>query len=340
MKKSEGVVHSAASMPEDIRKRFFSPPETVASSRLSKPKGRPKRTREEKLKYALDKGALPAERSTQDLLWQVGQGAVEVVRGKLNHRTWWVLLVAAKKIAETGGPPVFESPEEVQMAEDDLRRFPALFQPGKDCVLPTIEFDDDEFRRILNQPYLKSEDIEAIVTDFVALVIKTPRNFKAIKIGESKELVPIAGSIGSLAWVDYAGERVREKGRWKGRVFRRWRVYFNSPPGLAFYQNIVTHRFTLINNWRGFMALSGPAQTLFLSISWREDLPAILTFNQIVKIVGWERWDADNHARQVEKVENLLEGLKKAGWVGSWHRLRGEVYEIAKTNFNRLPKPE
>ncbi|MEN6559278.1 MAG: hypothetical protein ABFD52_00700 [Acidobacteriota bacterium] len=346
MKNKAGLVHSAASMPRwpdiDEYKRKLAASlggQKVSTSRPPKPKGRPKPTKEEKLKYALDKGSYAAERSTQELLWQVGQGGAEVVSGKFDHRVWWILLVAAKKIVNDG-LPVFEKPEEVQMAESDLKRFPMLFQPGKDYVLPSIEFDDIEFRKILNKPDLTSDDIESVVTNLAKLVIKTPKKFEVVKVGEDKERVSYSQCIGAIAWAQVEGMRIREKGRWKGRMVRKYRIYFNSMPGLAFYQNIVTHRFTLINNWRGFMGLNGPEQTLFLSISWREDIPAILTFNQIVKIVGWERWDADNHARQVERVEGLLDGLKKSGWIGSWQRLQGEVYKLTKTDFNRLPKPE
>ena len=175
--------------------------------------------------------------------------------------------------------------------------------------------------------------------DAAKVVIKTPKFVKVVRMpGKDAEVYYYNRYRFQPAPVEDHSVRIRERGRWKGRAIKKYRVHFISEPQLLMFQNILDREFTLIKNHTKFFRLPAEAMTLFLSICWVPRRPAILSFDQIIKLTGWKRWGPSDHAEQVKKVEALLGRLKNDGWIGGWQKLNGEVYHLFKTEFNQLAK--
>ncbi len=99
-------------------------------------------TKEDRRDWAVKHGALPMERGTQEIVWNMDQVQLDHHSGKFSHRIGWTLMVAAVKIIELKTGTLFRSVEEMHRAYELIR---AVDPQSVDFWCPTIRFTPADF---------------------------------------------------------------------------------------------------------------------------------------------------------------------------------------------------
>jgi hypothetical protein len=130
---------------------------------------------EAKRDLAVSKGALPLERWTQELVWNLE--AVDIHAGKLNHHIGQVPIVIAQKLIEGKPEALFDSVDTFLGVHDLVRKLDPL---NTDFWGPELRFTDLDFNRILNKK-LTSAEIEKQVGKLPTLIFKV-RSHASLKV--------------------------------------------------------------------------------------------------------------------------------------------------------------
>lgn len=286
---------------------------------------------------ALSKGALPLERGTQEVIWNLDQ--VLIHAGRLDHQIGWVLIVMATKLLEGKPEALFDSVDTFLGVHDLVRR---LDPRSIDFWGPEMRFTDRDFNRILNKR-LTSEEIEKLVGKLPTLIFRV----------QSHASLKVKGADGKEQWKEYeitnydniAGVEVIKSGELKrglgaGEERRAYRIYFKSRIGLAFWHNMASGGYSLLTNEgdrrRRFLDLPGSGQMLVWALwGWSDNKPAWRKRDQLLRIVGWKR--ATNHAvahKQIIRLADLLDRLVRDGFLQDWKIKDNGVYELKKVSKN------
>ncbi len=293
---------------------------------------------EAKRDLALRKGALPLERGTQEIVWNMD--SVDIHAGKLDYQIGQVLIVIAQKLIEGRPEALFDSVDTFLGVQDLVRKLDPL---SADFWGPELRFTDADFNRILNKR-LTSEEIEKIVGKLPTLIFRV-RSRASLKVVDPET--------GKPAWKDYeiinydniAGVEVIKSGEMKrglgaGEERRAYRIYFKSRIGLAFWHNMAAGGYSLLTNEhdrrRRFLALPGSAQMLVWALwGWADNKPAIRSREQLFKIMGWKQsMDADVRRLQVKRLQQALDRLVRDGFLQSWSIKETGAYRLEKVSKN------
>ena len=289
---------------------------------------------EAKRDLALSKGALPLERGTQELVWNLD--GVDIHAGKLDHHIGQVLIVIAQKLIEGKAESLFDSVDTFLGVHDLVRQ---LDPHGTDFWGPELRFTDRDFNRILNKR-LTSAEIEKVVGKLPTLIFKV-RSHASLKVQDP--------ATGKSFWKEYeitnydniAGVEVIKSGEMKrglgaGEERRAYRIYFKSRIGLAFWHNMAAGGYSLLTNEqdrrRRFLSLPGSCQMLVWALwGWADNKPAIRSLDQLFRIMGWKRSsDPDVFRLQVKRLAQHLDRLVRDGFLLSWRVLDNSTYRLEK----------
>jgi len=293
---------------------------------------------EAKRELALKKGALPLERGTQELIWNLD--SVDIHAGKLDYQIGQVLIVIAQKLIEGRPEALFDSVDTFLGVQDLVRKLDPL---SADFWGPELRFTDADFNRILNKR-LTSEEIEKIVGILPTLIFR---------VHSRASLKVVDPETGKAAWKDFeiinydniAGVEVIKSGEMKrglgaGEERRAYRIYFKSRIGLAFWHNMAAGGYSLLTNEhdrrRRFLALPGSAQMLVWALwGWANNKPAIRSREQLFKIMGWKQsMNADVLRLQVKRLRQALDRLVRDGFLQSWGIMDNGAYRLEKVSKN------
>jgi len=293
---------------------------------------------EAKRELALKKGALPLERGTQELIWNLD--SVDIHAGKLDYQIGQVLIVIAQKLIEGRPEALFDSVDTFLGVQDLVRKLDPL---SVDFWGPELRFTDADFNRILNKR-LTSEEIEKIVGKLPTLIFR---------VHSRASLKVVDPETGKAAWKDFeiinydniAGVEVIKSGEKKrglgaGEERRAYHIYFKSRIGLAFWHNMAAGGYSLLTNEhdrrRRFLALPGSAQMLVWALwGWADNKPAIRSREQLFKIMGWKRAKrVDAFHFQVKRLHEALDRLVRDGFLQSWGIMDNGAYRLEKVSKN------
>jgi hypothetical protein len=296
---------------------------------------------EAKRDLALRKGALPLERGTQALIWNLD--SVDIHAGKLDHHIGQVLIVIAQKLIEGKAESLFDSVDTFLGVHDLVRQLDPL---STDFWGPELRFTDRDFNRILNKR-LTSAEIETLVGKLPTLIFR---------VHHRASLKVVDQETGKTTWKEYeitnydniAGVEVIKSGEMKrglgaGEERRAYRIYFKSRIGLAFWHNMAAGGYSLLTNEqdrrRRFLALPGSAQMLVWALwGWADNKPAIRSREQLFRIMGWKRAkETSNYLAQVKRLAEYLDRLVRDGFLQSWSIKENGAYQMEKfTSANAL----
>jgi hypothetical protein len=161
--------------------------------------------REKRLAYALQKGAVPAEKGLVHLFWQGFRAdKVSIVQDRIDYRVLWVIAVCARRLLEESGEtvqdlaprqePIFATAEELERTAAELK---ALSCQEASRAAPSIAFTDSDFRRILGRPELRSKKIYDIV-NYLPTIIMDFTNFPGLSVLDAE---------GNERWIEYTNLR-------------------------------------------------------------------------------------------------------------------------------------
>jgi hypothetical protein len=299
---------------------------------LESPPGKKKLIdRDKKFRPALKKGAIVMERGISNILWESSRDrsvTVEFKTGRLDYKVLWVFFVFADKALRDKPGAVLKDAQELEEVGAEL----AVMEREEVLkIAPYIEFSDDYFRRILGKPNYSSGDIQEIVERLGAISAKVT-NFQGLyridpKTGKGSwtEYTSLVSSLAAVR-TDKRERKKRGLGA-KNNEERVYKVYFISPVGLAFLENLALHTATLIP--RKFFELSGPAQELYVSMC-RSSKDAIFTPDGLTRLLGWP--EPKNRAirfRNKRRAERLFNELKDVHFIRDWG-IRSGVYRVKK----------
>jgi hypothetical protein len=277
---------------------------------------------EKRLAYSLKKGAVPMERGAAHLFWSAGNDHVKVnyIHGRIDYRVLQTLAVCARCLIEERGDrplagptePVFRSAEELEKTGTDIQRLDETERPK---FAPSVAFTDSDFRRILGKPKLSGAKIYKIVK-YMATIVLDFTEFPGLSIQDEN---------GDERWIKYRSLTggfatilsdtkidCRRPRAHKGQE-TLYQVYFTSPFGLAFLENMSRNAFILMP--QRLFSLSARAQELFIAMSWRRWNEFKLS--SLTALFGWTRMEEDaRHYRRA--VRRVLDELKRAGFVHDW----------------------
>jgi len=289
---------------------------------------------EAKRDLALSKGALPLERGTQELVWNLE--GVDIHAGKLDHHIGQVLIVIAQKLIEGKAESLFDSVDTFLGVHDLVRKLDPM---SGDWWGPELRFTDLDFNRILNKR-LTSAEIETLVGKLPTLIFKV-KSHASLKVQDP--------ATGKSFWKEYeitnydniAGVEVIKSGEMKrglgaGEERRAYRIYFKSRIGLAFWHNMAAGGYSLLTNEhdrrRRFLALPGSSQMLVWALwGWADNKPAIRSLDQLFRIMGWRKAARlDDFKEQVRRLAQHLNRLARDGFLLSWQVLDNGAYRLEK----------
>jgi len=293
---------------------------------------------EAKRELALKKGALPLERGTQELIWNLD--SVDIHAGKLDYQIGQVLIVIAQKLIEGRPEALFDSVDTFLGVQDLVRKLDPL---SVDFWGPELRFTDADFNRILNKR-LTSEEIEKIVGKLPTLIFR---------VHSRASLKVVDPETGKAAWKDFeiinydniAGVEVIKSGEKKrglgaGEERRAYPSTSSHGIGLAFWHNMAAGGYSLLTNEhdrrRRFLALPGSAQMLVWALwGWADNKPAIRSREQLFKIMGWKRAKrVDAFHFQVKRLHEALDRLVRDGFLQSWGIMDNGAYRLEKVSKN------
>jgi hypothetical protein len=294
--------------------------------------------REKKFRSALKKGAIAMEPGISNLLWESSRDesvTVEFKTGRLDYHALWVFFVLADKVLRAKPGAVFKDAPELEKAGAEL----AVMEREEVLkIVPSIEFSDEDFRRVLGKPNISSGRIEEIVERLGCIVLKVTK-FKGLyridpKTGKGSwtEYTSLVSSLAAVR-TDKRERRKRGLGA-KNNEERIYKVYFISPVGFAFLENLALRTATLIP--RKFFELSGSAQELYLAIC-RSPKDAIFTPSGLARLLGWP--EPENFAlryRNKKKAERYFNELQSADFISDWWFKSGAYYVQKKTDQRKI----
>lgn len=302
------------------------------------PKTKPERplTNEERRDWAVKKGALPLERSAQEIVWNLSK--VDVHAGQFDHHIGQVLIVLATRLLEDKTKTPFDSLETFLGIHDLLR----LLDP-KDAGFwgPELRFTDRDFNRILRKN-LSSRNIERIVSKLPTLIFRVMCSLKVPdeKGHETWKDVEIT-DYDNIAGVEVVKVEGKKRGRGAGEERRGYRVYFKSRIGLAFWHNIASGGYSLLtrDKVKAFLDLTGSGQMIVWAVwQWKDDRPAILSLDQLFGIMGWQRATRSSDFKaQVRRLASILNRLVKDGFLREWAILPSGAYHLVKVAAGDRP---
>lgn len=81
-----------------------------------------------------------------------------------------------------------------------------------------------------------------------------------------------------------------------------------------------------------FLSLSGSGQMLVCAFwRWKDDVPAILSRDQLFAIMGWKKAARQDAVQeQVKRLGTILDRLVKDGFLASWKILPNGAYWLDK----------
>jgi hypothetical protein len=289
---------------------------------------------EAKRDLALSKGALPLERGTQELVWNLE--AVDIHAGKLDHHIGQVLIVIAQKLIEAKAESLFDSVDTFLGVHDLVRQLDPL---NADFWGPELRFTDRDFNRILNKR-LTSAEIEKLVGKLPTLIFKV-RSHASLKVVDPVTAKSFWKEYEITNYDNIAGVEVIKSGEMKrglgaGEERRAYRIYFKSRIGLAFWHNMAAGGYSLLTNEqdrrRRFLALPGSCQMLVWALwGWADNKPAIRSLDQMFRIMGWKKARrVDAFQLQMRRLAQHLDRLVRDNFLLSWRLLDNGVYRLEK----------
>jgi len=295
---------------------------------------------EAKRELAIKKGALPLERGTQEIVWNLD--AVDIHAGKLDHHIGQVLIVIAQKLYEGKPEVLFDSVDTFLGVHDLVRKLDPL---STDFWGPEMRFTDRDFNRILHKN-LSSENIEKFVGKLPTLIFKV-KSHASLKVvdenGKEQWKQYEITNYDNIAGVEVIKSGEQKRGLGAGEERRAYRIYFKSRIGLAFWHNMASGGYSLLTNEhdhvRRFLALPGSSQMLVWAIwGWADNKPAIRSLEQLFKIMGWKRAaNPDDFRVQVKRLHQSLDRLVRDDFLLKWSIMDNGVYRLEKvTSAPRL----
>jgi hypothetical protein len=305
---------------------------------------RRQRDAEAKRDLALRKGALPLERGTQEIVWNMDK--VDVHAGRFDHQIGWVLIVAATKILELKTGSLFNSVDDLV---DVHRLLSRIDSKADDFWAPDVTFTDYDFNRVLRKN-LSSKNIEKIVAKLPTLIFRVDGKVR-LKVVDDKgkehwQEFP-ATNYDNIAGVEVIRTGEKKRGKGAGEERRGYRIYFKSRIGLTFWHNLASGGYSLITNKndgvRRFLALPGSGQQLVWAIwQWKDNDPGIRSEEQLFRIMGWKRAkQGSNYLAQKKQLRQRLDRLIRDGFLQDWRVLDNGVYRLEKVSSKlRLKQSE
>ena len=289
---------------------------------------------EAKRDLAVSKGALPLERGTQELVWNLD--GVDIHAGKLDHHIGQVLIVIAQKLIEAKAESLFDSVDTFLGVHDLVRQLDPL---NADFWGPELRFTDRDFNRILNKR-LTSAEIEKLVGKLPTLIFKV-RSHASLKVVDPVTAKSFWKEYEITNYDNIAGVEVIKSGEMKrglgaGEERRAYRIYFKSRIGLAFWHNMAAGGYSLLTNEqdrrRRFLALPGSCQMLVWALwGWADNKPAIRSLDQMFRIMGWKKARrVDAFQLQMRRLAQHLDRLVRDNFLLSWRLLDNGVYRLEK----------
>jgi hypothetical protein len=296
------------------------PPKLSKKEIIEKRKMRKTEKRNEKLKRALEAGALVAERSLSKVVWDIAHNKVKVVSGKLDYRSYQILNCASDKIAQN------------EWFSKIL--FPNI-APNKNKTINNesllVFISATEFKKYINDQTISNKNIIKIFEDLPKATLKGEviiplyyPEYQWVRVGCYMD--NICGV--AIAWETKSFEKYRSKkklrGKGSGEEEPVFALIFSNAYGQAFFRNAQKREAGQLINQRIYK-LKPDAQELFQAVRWNEGSPIILNIEEISRAVGWV-WPSQDIYDRVERCQKLLDILYENNFINK-PVLRGKNIE-------------
>jgi len=296
------------------------PPKLSKQERTEKRATEKIEKRNEKLKRALEAGALVAERSISKISWDIAHNKVKVISGKLNYRSYQILNCASDKIAQN------EWFSKVLFPEIAKTENPAV--NSKECI---VIISTKEFKDYIGDQNISNKNTIRMFEDLPKATLKGEVSIpfyypKYLWVKVDFYVDNICGV--AIAHESEEFEKFRSKrklrGKGSGEEEPVFALIFSNAYGQAFFRHSQKREACQLINQRLYK-LNPNAQELFQAVRWNEGSPIILNVEEISRAVGWV-WPPKDIYDRVKRCQKLLDILYENNFINK-PVLRGEKIE-------------